>query len=229
VTTCFYCLGPHETGSCVTRSIRRIKSSREDMSRDIADVIEKWGYRMSEQLSKVDPSLLDSLSNIEQAIEELHSFLSWAHSEIVWRMEKQIELLTGIHDMLKNPRATQANELYKMGIDSYRNHRLADASRLLLEARDLNPGDYRVHVTLGHIYVQRNAMAEALECFKAAVDYARKSDYRRDALLLVCRASRSLGLIDEAISAAREASSLEPHYPLAYYELAGCIAQKATG
>ena len=71
----------------------------------------------------------------------------------MWRMEKQIELLTGIHDMLKNPRATQADELYKMGVDSFKRHRLADATKLLEEARELNPGDYRIQVTLGHVYV----------------------------------------------------------------------------
>ncbi len=229
---CFYCLGEHETSQCVSRATDSITSSQEattEASREQTAVIEKLGYRAIEQMREIGNDLLGGLNGIQGAIEELHDFLSWAHAEITWRMERQIELLTGIRDMLKNPRATRANELYKMGIDSFRRHRLADALKLLQEGSELNPGDYRIHITLGHIYVQMDDSSKALECFQAAVDYARTPSYKKDALLLTGRTFRCLGQIDKAINAARKASSLVPSYSPAHYELASCLAESLKG
>lgn len=223
---CFYCLGEHETSQCVSRATDRVISSQKATAKATAEVIEKLGYRTLEQLRDVGYDLLGGLEGIREAIEGLNDFLSWAHSEIIWRMEKQIELLTGIHDMLKNPRATQADELYKMGVDSFRMHRLADTLKLLQEARELNPGDYRVLITLGHTYAQMDDSSKALEYFQDAVDYARDNSYKANALLLSARAFRCLGRMDEAIEAAKQASNTLPSYSPAHYELASCIAER---
>jgi len=229
---CFYCLGEHETSQCVSRATDSIRSSQKATTEAIGEqtaVIEKLGHTALEQMREIGNDLFGGLEGIRESIEELHDFLSWAHAEITWRMERQIELLTGIHDMLKNPRATQANELYKMGIDSFRRHRLADALKLLQEASELNPGDYRIHITLGHVYAQMDDPSKSLECFQAAVDYARTASYKKDALLLMARALRCLGHIKEAIEAARQASSLVPSYSPAHYELASCLAESLKG
>ena len=230
MTRCFYCLGNHETSQCISYTTQEITSSQEHATEEIANVIDKLGYRISGQLTEGKNDLVSELSGIQEAIVGLQEFLSWSHSEVIWRMEKQIALLTGIHDMLKNPRAIQANELYKMGIDSFKRHRLNDALKLLHEASGLNPNDYRIHVTLGHIYVQQSDLLKALDCFQAAVDYARTERYERDALLLVSRARRCLGRVTEATQAVRQASSIDATYSPAYYELASCIAEnvKAT-
>ncbi len=219
---CFYCLGEHETSQCVKQATDRVVSEQHTSTEAIAKAIEAVGYRALE----IGDNLEAELRGIGGAIWQIHDFLIWAHSETMWRMEKQIQLLTGIHDMIKNPRATQADELFKMAADSLKRRRLSDAERLLLDARDLNPGDYRIHVTVGHVYVQMDDLARAAECFRVAVDYARTSTYRRASLLLASRALRCLGRIDEAVTAATEASSITPEYPAAHYELAGCIAQK---
>jgi tetratricopeptide (TPR) repeat protein len=141
-------------------------------------------------------------------------------------MEKQIELLTGIHDMMQNPSATQATELFHMGTDSFGRQRYPDALKVLLRARDLNPGDYRVLVTLGHAHVRMEDIPEAAESFEAAVDYARTPGYKHDALLLLSRAHRSLGMVDEAVQRAEQAAALAPDDAAAHYEVAMCAAQR---
>lgn len=141
-------------------------------------------------------------------------------------MEKQISLLTGIHDMLKNPRATQADELFKMGVDSFRRGRFSEALQLLKEARELNPGDYRVLVSLGHTYVRTDNLLAALEAFQAGIAYSRNQNYKRGVLLLACRTLRSLRRMDEAVAYAKEAVSIAPNYLPAFYELACCLAEQ---
>lgn len=226
---CFYCLGEHETSQCLSRATNEIVSGQEEAASIVTDAIEEAGYQTREELRKVGDRLLGGLDGVREAVLGLNDFLSWAHSETIWRMEKEIELLTGIHNMLKNPRATQADELYKMGVDSFKRHRLADSVKLLEEARELNPGDYRIQVTLGHVYMQTDTEDKALECFRAAIDYSRSSNYRRSALLLTARTLRCLERIPEAINALREVTSIQKDYPPAHYELASCIADMFKG
>ena len=226
---CFYCSGEHETSQCVSRATKEITSSQEVAAKTTSDAIQEAGYRAKEQMSEVRDDLLGGLTGIEEALGDLQDFLSWSHSQIMWLMETKIELLTGIHDVLKNPRATQADELYKMGVDSFRRCKLTDALRLLLEARELNPGDYRVLITLGHTYVRMDETVKALECFQFAADYARADTYKGSALLLSARALRCLGQIDEAIETAKQASGILSSYSPAHYELACCIAEGMKG
>lgn len=125
--------------------------------------------------------------------------------------------------MIGNPRATQSNELYKMAADSLRSGRVQDSKKLLVDARELNPGDYRILITLGHVYVRTDSLTQAIECFTAASDYARTPRYKSDALLLVARAYRCLGRSDEAVKAAEEATRITPVNWEAHYELASYL------
>lgn len=220
---CFYCFDNHQTSQCIRRATAAVVSSQQETTEAIEEqtaVIQELGYQTLDQLREMG----DQLHGIHQGIAGLHDFLNWAYSETLWRMEQQIEVLTGIHDILKNPRATQADELYKMGIEAFQRHRLQDAMKLLQDARELNPEDYRVLITLGHVYVDMDDISDASECFQAAVDYARTEHYKGSALLLLARAFRYLGQKDKAILAAREASSILASNSSAHYELALCIA-----
>lgn len=219
---CFYCLGNHSTNACVKQSIDNVGHNVQETGTDLSDAI----GQVSGQLSEINQNLLDGLSRVEGSIQQLHTFLLWSQSEVIWRMERQVELLTGIHSMIQNPRATQGNELYKMGADSFKRNRLDDAIKLLLEAREMNPLDYRVHITLGHVYARTGDSTKAKESFQAAVDYARTDEYKKDALLLLCRGLRCLGQTEQAITAARQASLLAPKDSPAHYELASCMTEK---
>ncbi|MDD5339338.1 MAG: hypothetical protein PHG35_08040 [Dehalococcoidales bacterium] len=204
----------------VGSSVDELTSTVEEASSDIVDAIERTNKNTIRKLTEIK----NGINEVQYSIKELHSFLNWTHSETTWRLEKNIELLTGIRNILESPRATQANELYEMGIDSFKNKRLPDAKKILLEARELNPVDYRILVTLGHVFVQANNLRKAKECFKAALDYSRTDEYKKDACLLLSRAYRCLGKKENAIDYARKATLVDPSYPTAQYELASCIA-----
>lgn len=234
MATCYYCLGNHESSRCTALATSKIIAAQETATVTIVQASERASRDLSQSIESAGYAALDELSNMTWELESIHSalvelqeFMDWGISEIVWRQEKQIELLTGIHDMLKNPRATQANELFKMGVDSFRRRQFSDALRLLKEARELNPGDYRVLVTLGHTCARMDDLPNALEAFQTGVAYARSNNYKKGVLLLACRALRTLGRLDEAIAHAKEAVRLDVHYAPALYELAGCLADQA--
>jgi len=229
VKRCFYCLGYHETSQCTTRLGDRIISEINDTK----STIERLGYQTLNLTQELGDKTLNlnniinfKLGDIQDAIIELHDFLSWAHSSTMWRLENQIEVLTGIHDMTKNPRATEANELYRMAEDSFIRKRFDDALSLLEEAKRLNPLDYRVHITMGHANTRINDLHAALKCFIAARDYARSREYKRDSLLLMTRTMFCLGNFDDAYDAAQQAVELTPKYYPAKYDLALCLANK---
>ena len=219
MATCFYCSGGHNSSRCVSLAVTegtdRVVAQQEAATAEATDL----AYSMMEAQAAQTAEIVD-------AIQELQSFLSWSHSELAWRMEKQIELLTGIHDMIQDPSATQATELFHMGTDSFGRQRYLDALRVLLRDRDLNPGDCRVLVTLGHAYVRMDDIPEAGESFEAAADYARTPGYKHDALLLLSRAHRSLGMADEAVRRAEQAAALVLDDAAAHYEVAMCLAQR---
>ena len=219
--SCFYCTGSHASSSCVSLAVKQGTESIVAEQRATTAELAALEYSTLEGTAA-------QTAEIVNAIQELQGFLSWSHAEVIWRMEKQIELLTGIHDMIKNPSATQATELFNMGADSFGRQRYPDALRVLLRARDLNPGDFRVLVTLGHTNVRMDDVPQAAESFEAAADYARTPGYKHDALLLLSRANRSLGMIDEAVPGAEEAVALAPDDAAAHYEVAMCIAARLT-
>ncbi len=218
-------MGDHQSSHCASVAVREttkaIDAGTQVISQVMTESLERLGYETQDTLAY----LAGDLAAIQADIAGLHDFLHWSHSEAIWRMEQQIELLTGIHDMLKNPSATQVNELYEMAVDSFSRDRFGDAAKLLQRARDLNPGDYRVLVTLGHTCIRMDELSEAVEMFTAAADYARTDEYRKDALLLLSRALRSSGRNGEAVRAARQATALVPDDAPAAYELAAVIAE----
>ena len=61
---------------------------------------------------------------------------------------------------------------------------------------------------------------------EAAADYARTPGYKHDALLLLSRAHRSLGMADEAVRRAEQAAALVLDDAAAHYEVAMCLAQR---
>ena len=216
MATCYYCLGRHETSQCRSKAADRIVEAQDRGSEEVTRAIAKLGHQTLDQLMEANFETSMDLGEIRDAITGL--------AEMMWAMEEQTELLTGIHDMIKNPRATQADELYQMGADSFARGRLKDSLDLLGNARDLNPGDYRVLITLGHCHARMDSLTSSADCFGAAADYARASEYVRDAALLQCRALRALGRIGEAAEAALRAVRATPNDAPAQYALASCLA-----
>ena len=230
MATCFYCLGNHEPWQCQVRAIEkagnRMSSAIEKSGSRSSEGMSSDSWRLGNELATMADTQREMAQDISDAMCELNESFRLAHAQTMWQMEKQTHLLTGIHDMLKNPRATQSNELYDMAVDSLRRNRLDDSLRLLSDARELNPGDYRVHITMGHILVEKGRYPEARESFRAGSDYARTDKYKKHSLLLTSRVERCMGRFREATDTLREAYSIAPDDPLICYELATAIAAK---
>lgn len=153
---------------------------------------------------------------------------TWAHSNMMWQSEKQIALLTGIRDILSQPRATEANELFGMACEAFQVNRFQEAIKLLENARVKNPVDYRIHLTLGHIHVMLDELPEAAECFGKASDYGRDNKYKSEAYMLLGRTYWCMGEIDNAIDAINQAVNVTPENNEMRYFLATCKTMALT-
>jgi len=170
--------------------------------------------------------VVDIGGEISDAIYELADVFRWAHAEEMWYAEKQLEVLTGIHDMVKNPRATQADELFKMGAESLKRDMIKESLKLLQEAVEQNPLDYRIYIAMGHAYLRKDDLENALDRFEYALKNARTNYYKSFALLLIARAKYCRGKIEEAVKEVKRAIEFSPYYAEAQYQYAVYEAQR---
>lgn len=220
--TCFYCGGNHLTSACPICAQEKT-----------TEAIEKLGYQSIQSLDEIvsvqrdiAERVIDIGGETSEAIYELADFFRLAHAEEMWIHEKQLEILTGIHDMVKNPRATQADELFKMGVESLKRGMIKESLKLLQDAVELNPLDYRLYIAMGHTYLIKDDLENALNGFGYALKNAHTNYYKSFALLLIARTKYCMGKIEESVKDARRAMELSSNYPEAYYQYAVYEAQR---
>jgi len=199
-----------------------------DKDRITSFLEERFGTKEGNELvGKIDKLELSRvIDEIGGAIYELADAFRFAHAEEMWYAEKQLDVLTGIHDMAENRLATEANERYRQGMNSLSVGRLDDALIAFKAAMELNMVDYRIHIAMGHTYIGKDDLSNALESFNAAYDYARTNYYKSYALLLIARAKYCMGKIEEATKDAKRAVELSPDYAEAHYQYAVYDAQR---
>jgi tetratricopeptide (TPR) repeat protein len=180
---------------------------------------------VSSGFDRMSDRVTQSLGETADAIRELADIYEYSHSEIMWKMEQHLEVLTGIHDMLKNPRATAADELLEMGVNSLKVGMVKESIRLLLDAVEKNPLDYRIYIAMGHAYLKIDDLDNALDMFEYALKNARKDDYRSYSLLLISRVYYCMGHLEQAVKSAKRAVDCSPDRPETYYQYAAYIAQ----
>ena len=224
---CFYCLQEgHLTSRCPLRAQERTSEAIEKLGHQSLQSIDEIVSAQRDIAERVVDIGSEISGEISGAIYELTDAFKFAHAEEMWYAEKQLEVLTGIHDMTKNRRATEADELYRDGINSLSVGRLDDALISFKTAVELYKGDYRVRIAMGHTYIGKDDLPNALESFNAAYDYARKNYYKSYALLLIARAKYCMGKIEEAAKDAKRAVELFPDYAEAHYQYAVYEAQR---
>lgn len=224
---CFYCGGDHRSSSCPF-----------ELQRQGNNAFQQAAYRQLEATnelisiqyeSRVDLNNINKgVASVTEATDNLAEIFQLAHSEAMWMAEKQIQLLTGISDMLKNPRATLADELLKMGVNSLRVDMIEESIKLLKEAQEKNPLDYRIYVALGHAYLKKDDYKNALNCFEYALKNGRTEKYKCFALLLVAQVKYCINQIDDAIQASKMASEICPNFPEALYRYAIYMTAKIS-
>lgn len=238
MSTCFYCGGEHITNACPINAQHRTTSAIEkignkqlsEMSKttgainNLANLYEKSAENMSDSLNKFSEQMSQSLGDITNAIGDLANIFEHSHAEMMWQMEKQLNVLTGIHHGILTPRSTEANELFLMATETFRQDDIEESLRLLQEAITLNPTDYRIYVSMGHIYVRKDDLKNALDRFERGLKYAKINYHKSYCLLLISRVYYCQGDIKTAINKARLATELSPKYLDVRYQY---IAYKA--
>lgn len=230
--TCFYCGGNHHSNACVKQA--------QDQT---THAIEKMGYQqlstmddfvsaqraslevVSSGFDRMSGRVTQSLGEAAGAIRELADIFEFNHSEMMWQMERQLDVLTGIDYTLKNPRATLAEESLKIGIGSLKVGMVKKSIKALQDAEDANPLDYRIYIAMGHAYLRTDDLENALNRFEYALKNARTDYYRSYSLLLIGRVYYCMGYIEKAVESAKRAKKLSPDYPEAHYQYAAYIAQ----
>lgn len=231
--TCYYCGGNHRTIACpieaqkqTTRAIEKMGYTQSSEIDNLTSVYRNAAKEISSSFDRMSNHISHSFNEFTSAIDELAEIYEYNHAEMMWQMERQLEVLTGIHDMVKNPRATEANELLMMGIESLKRDMIPECINLLQDAVKLNPLDYRIYLTMGHAYLRIDDLQNALNRFEYALKNARTNYYRSYSLLLISRVYFCLGDIKKTIECAKSAAEISPDYPEAHYQYATYIAQK---
>lgn len=213
---CYHCFGNHPASHCPIGAQKKQ-----------TEAIEKLGYQSSQQLGEIVSAqryvadrVEDIGTEISDAIYELADVFRFAHAEEMWIHEKQLEVLTGIHDMIKNLDATRANESLEMGVKALKVGMVKESIQKLEKAVKLNPLDYRIYIAMGHAYIKNDDLENALNRFEYALKNARTNYYISFALLLIARVKYCMGKVEEAAKDAKRAIEFSPNYAEAQYQYA---------
>lgn len=230
--TCFYCGGNHHSNACVkhaqdqtTHAIEKMGYQQLSTMDDFASAQRASLEVVSGGLDRMSDRVTQSLGEAADIIRELVDIYEFNHSEMMWKMEQHLEVLTGIHDMVKYSQTTRANEALEMGVESLKVGMVKESIKKLQEAVDANPLDYRIYIAMGHAYLRTDDLENALDRFEYALKNARTDYYRSYSLLLISRVYYCMGHLEKAVERAKRAKKLSPDYPEAHYQYAAYIAQ----
>lgn len=226
--TCFYCGGNHHSNACVKRAQDQTTHAIEKMGYQQLSAMDDFASAQRASLEVVSGGfdrVTQSLSDTADAFHELSDIFEFNHFEVMWQMERQLDVLTGIDYTLKNPRATKAEESFKIGVEDLKVGMVEESIRDLKVAVEANPLDYRIYIALGHAYLRTDDLENALDKFEYALKNARTNYYRSYSLLLIGRVYYCMGHLEKAVESAKRAKKLSPDYPEAYYQYAAYIAQ----
>jgi len=165
-------------------------------------------------------------ANIVGSPRKLVNFMKIQHAEIMWQMEKQLEVLTGIYDCISHPEITRSNDLLEIGIKCLKLGLIQESMQKLNEAVKCNPLDYRTYIAMGHVYIQMGDPKNALDRFEYSYKTARTNYYQSYSLLLISRVYFCMGNLDDAIKAIKLAINISPEEPEFHYSYSTYLAQK---
>jgi tetratricopeptide (TPR) repeat protein len=230
---CSYCGGnDHHSSACVKRAQDQTTHAIEKMGYQQLSVMDKFASEHRESLEMISSGfdhmsnrVTQSLGEASDAIHELSDIFEFNHSEMMWELERQREVLTGIDYTLKNPRATLAEESFKIGVEDLKVGMVEESIRDLKVAVEANPLDYRIYIAMGYAYLRIDDLKNALDRFEYALKNARTDYYRSYSLLLIGRVYYCMGHIEKAVESAKLAIKHSPDYPEAHYQYAAYIAQ----
>ena len=227
--TCDYCGGnDHHSSACVKRAQDQTTHAIEKMGYQQLSVMDDFASAQRASLEVVSggfDQVTQSLGEAADVFRGLTDVFEFNHSEMMWELERQREVLTGIDYTLKNPRATLAEESFKIGVEDLKVGMIEESIRDLKVAVEANPLDYRIYIAMGYAYLRIDDLKNALDRFEYALKNARTDYYRSYSRLLISRVYYCMGHLEKAVENAKLAIKHSPDYPEAHYQYAAYIAQ----
>ena len=203
---CFYCGGNHKQSACLVYSQELTTQAIKNMTNESAH----------------------SSREISGGLSELANVFSYNHAEQMWELQQQTNYLKDIrdeiHDMKINGEKYKSNFDLNNGAECFRCGDYERSLKHLLRANDIDPKDYRVYITMGHVYLRIDDFKNALIWFEDSIKHAPTKYYESYSLLLIGRIYFCMGDIKTAIDKAKEARELSPNYSEAHYQYSTYIA-----
>ncbi len=211
---CFYCMDENHT---VSDCKLKLDSG---LDRDRKRRIRKWGYTPIDELLE---ALRQNLF-VPRHYSWLIYFFRPLHVNELLKAEAQSGLLTGVSDIYSNPEFIEAEQLFKMGYEKFKEREYQQAVVIMKLVLEKNPKDYRALVIKGYALIEQLEPKQALAGFESAAEVAPANYYRSVAFLLMARVYQSIGEIDQAIILAQK--SMSSKLPQAGYLLVLLYVEK---
>ena len=117
-----------------------------------------------------------SSQEISNGLNELADIFSYNHAEQMWELQQQTNILKDIHNELGEIRFhwddNRANEWLEKGAESFKRGMIKESLDCLKKVLENNPLDYRIYVTMGHVYLRMDYLRNALDRFEYALKNA---------------------------------------------------------
>lgn len=238
---CYYCQGNHKPSSCTryaqdqtTAAIKKETSSIEKLGYkqlskldDLASTYRESSKEVSKSIEDQTDRIVQSLNDVSLSIGEVVDALNNHHSELMFKMDQQLNFLGGISYMMEHSLTTNANERLEQAMKSFKCGLLDDSMKALNDGIEKDSTDFRNYILQGHIYIRNDDYENALDRFERALKYAvsdpQKSSYIQ---LLISRVHYCTGNIEKAIKSIKNAIELNPGEIGFNYHYAAYISQK---
>jgi class 3 adenylate cyclase/tetratricopeptide (TPR) repeat protein len=223
-TLCFYCTSlQHPAARCPSKLIRHKTGHLErlgylpleDMRRlfheNLADILRPLGDGTQEER-------FDLLLNETRQDPYALAFFSFYEITAPFQLRTLSQLFTEHRDL--NMQLLNKNGALAMGLDCLRVSRLEEAAEWFKKAAQEQANDYRVHLALGLVSIERSRLENALAHFHDALSFATHDTQRRHTYLLIARLYEVAGGLPNALQNAERCLSITPDWNAARYYLA---------
>jgi len=190
---------------------------------ELGDIISSDIKSLEQRVIEVGEGIKDSINNVVISVEDLRS-------DFEYYMGETICILQSVHERLKKPMQTQAEEFKDWGIYCLNNDLLEEAIENFEKSKGVYSLDPITYKFLGHLYSSEQGLVnlpKALDNFQKAARYSGPISGRLQSECFYFEGFTlaSIGKMDEAIDATKQALSVNPLNSEAHYQIAAINAQ----
>lgn len=218
---CYYCgARKHLTASCPSKQFSKITHVMKDLGYLPLEEINKLFFNY---LTKTDINAgdgVESLSKSDRATQwayngfcELKMVYQLRFLRLLWRTRED-----SWNNIKENKNETAKGGLIWLGQDCLRVSKLDQAEKILLNALEKHPQDYRVHCAMGFLNVEGKDFLQAKHYFSKALEYAETRPQKIFAHFLLSRLYGLNNALDKAEDHINKILDIEPGCSEAVYQ-----------